>query len=174
MDDDEDISVRPDVPTTNAIVTTSKEAIDLASKIAGKSPPDEMRFSCVMCGWDRTVKFAPDEIEALGGDISNYNGPCPTHDNGCGSMTLVPRNKLMGDDFKSVADRARESRREEVSEASEVFIGKLKEEIGSVMAGSTLSPSPEEQVPEEPPGHGPPRDDLPDVDDVDSADLEPR
>jgi len=163
---DEDVTVHPDVPTTGAIVKTGSGANALAKKIAGKRPPDEMRFACVMCGWDKTLKFEADELVALGDDITNYNGPCPK----CESMTLVPRDKLLGDDFKPAADRARESRREEYSEAADIIIDKVTDRVGGIMAGSTLAQPPEEEVV----GKASDRDDLPSVEGIDQSDMKPR
>jgi hypothetical protein len=161
-------TLRPDVPTTNAIVKTGADANALARKIAGKLPPDELRFACVMCGWDKTLKFEPDELVALGGDITNYCGPCPE----CDSMTLVPRDAIMGDDFTSASERARESRKEEYSEAADVFIDKVKEEVGGIMSGSTLAQPPEEQ--DDLGDKGGERPDLPSADNVDPGGLKPR
>lgn len=166
---------KPDVPasSSSAIVKSPDQAKALARKIAGEELPGECRFHCVTCGWNKTLKFEDDEIAALGGDITAYGGPCPD----CESMTLTPHAGLMGDDVKTIYERAKKNRREEYAEQADVLVDRVKQEIGSVMGGSTLDPTPEEEHDPDnvhdprPPGQ---RDDLPDADDVDSSGLDPR
>ena len=167
MSDDE-VPLYPDVPTTGAIVRTAKGAQALARRIVGDDP-NRCRFYCVSCGWDNTYEFTEDEIEALGGDVTTYAqlNKCP----GCDAMTMVPHSSLLGDDFKPVRQRAKESRREEYSEAADVLIDKVKAEVGGIMGGSTFTKPPEEQPP---PFGEPPRDDLPDAGDISGDDIKPR
>lgn len=167
---------KPDVPeqsTGTAIVRTSDETKALALKIAGEELPDECRFHCVTCGWNKTLKFEEAEIEALGGDITAYTGPCPE----CESETLTPHAALMGRDVQSVYERAKKNRLEEYREQADVLVDRVKQEVGSVMSGSAFDQTPEEQHDPanvhdpRPPGQ---RDDLPDADAVDEGDLTPR
>jgi hypothetical protein len=161
--DEDDIYMRPDVPTTGAIVKTQDEARTLAKRISGDAP-NEMLFKCVMCDFKQTLRFEDDEIEALGGDISTYGGPCPK----CKSMTLVPMSQLFPD-FLSAEQRARRNRKEEFTEAAEVFTDVVAKKVGSLVTGSTLDPTPEETGLQDPD-----RSDLPSADDVDLSGLKPR
>jgi hypothetical protein len=145
----------------------------LAAKIAGEELPDECRFHCITCGWNKTLKFEEDELQALGGDITAYGGPCAS----CGSMTLTPYAALMGDEVRTIYERAKKNRREEARENADVLVERLREEAVSMMGGSTLQPTPEEAHDPasvhdpRPPGQ---RDDLPDMADVDANTLKPR
>lgn len=144
--------VRPDVPTSGAIVRTQNEARTLALKMAGKTPPNECHFVCPLCGWDKTLQFTADEIEALGGDITSYAGPCP----GCDSMTLVPRSHLMGEEFTPAYQRAQENMRKQYEEQADVFLDKATDKVVEMMAGGTIPGRPSPQADTEPP----PEDDL--------------
>ena len=156
----EEDTLKPDVPTTGAIVRTAEEATAIANRISGRGNPDEMLFCCVGCGWQSCLKFDEEEIGALDGDISSYGGPCPD----CKMMTLVPKDNLMGDEFKSAAQRTRESRREDYEEGADVLVERLKSELGNaMMPNSTLEPTPEEDF-----------TDFPDAKDVDVNGLKPR
>jgi hypothetical protein len=165
---------RSDVPETGTSIVKHDEARALAKKIAGEELPNECHFHCITCGWSKTLQFEEDEIEALGGDITGYGGPCPE----CSAMTLVPRASLMGDDVGSVYQQAKANRRAEFSEQADVFIDKVQERVGAVMAGSTLEPRPEEV--HDPANVHDPRppsqreEDYPDADDVDTDDMKPR
>jgi len=172
MPDDEDIRIHPDVPTTGAIVKTSGDARALARRLAGEDPPNRCRFICVMCGWDQTYEFTPDEIEALGNDVSEWSklNHCP----GCDGETVVPYNTLLNENFTPGSQRAKEARREEFQEAAEVLTDHLKKEVvGAMAGGSIFKPSPEETGTEDL-GTGPPRDDLPEAGDIDDTDLTPK
>ena len=86
---------------------------------------------------------------------------------------LRPFDSLGGDEFRPIAQRAKENRRAEYNEAADVFIDKAGERIGAIMGGmvpnSILDPVQDQK-------HAVPgkRDDLPDAGDVDMSDLPPR
>ena len=126
--------VRADVPTSGAIVRSQNEARKLALKISGKTPPNECRFNCPMCGWDKTLQFEADEIEALGGDITSYAGPCP----GCQNMTLVPHTHLLGEEFTPAYQRAQENMRKQYEEQADVFLDKATEKVAEMMSGGAM------------------------------------
>lgn len=185
MADEENTSpgVHPDIPTTHepgtAIVKSSEEARSLALKIAGEELPDECRFHCITCGWSKTLKFEDGELEALGGDITAYGGPCPE----CESMTLVPYTSLLGKDIETVYQRAKKKRREEYQEQAEVqadvLIDRVADKVGAMMQpGSVFDQTAEEQVDpsdvHDPSAAQRERPDLPSADDVDESDLTPR
>jgi len=130
------IPVLPDVVAGSALaVTTPKDAAKLARRIAGEIPPNEMRFRCITCGWDKTLKFEDDEIEALGGDITGYGGPCGS----CESMTLVPYSTLFGAEFKPILERDKEARHKEYHEQAVVQAQTLVEEVKKhIVGGSSL------------------------------------
>ncbi|RLB38700.1 MAG: hypothetical protein DRH30_11085 [Deltaproteobacteria bacterium] len=142
MENDSDPSFMPDVQPSGSAIVKHEEATALARKIAGEDPPDECRFHCVTCGWGKTLKFEEDEAAALAGDITSYGGPCGE----CGSMTLVPYASLMGDETKTVLQNAKAIRREEYQEQAEVLVDRVKSEVAVMMGGSTLSPTPEEEM----------------------------
>lgn len=160
QDDDstERIKIHPDVPTTGtAIARTHSDATAIARRIAGDKVPNECRFRCITCGWDKTLKFEEDEIEALAGDITQYGGPCGE----CNSMTLVPYSTLFGAEFKPVLERDREARHKEYKEQAEVQAEVLVKTVQKVVReGSVLDASAE----------APPADDEPPV--LDPEDVE--
>lgn len=170
MAEDDVPGFRPDVPSSGAALAlkSKEDAARLARRIAGEALPDECRFVCIQCGWDKTLRFEKDEIEALGGDVRSYTGPC----SGCGLEMLRPYDSLGGDEFRPIAQRARDNRRAEFGEAAEVFLDKAGERIqtmmGGVMPNSTLDA---QQDDKHVPGR---RDDLPPASDVDISDLPPR
>jgi hypothetical protein len=135
--------IRPDVPTSGAIVRSQNEARTLALKMAGKTPPNECRFNCPMCGWDKTLQFGQEEIEALGGDITSYAGPCP----GCDNMTLVPHAHLLGEEFTPAYQRAQENMRKQYEEQADVFIDKATEAVAEMMGGGVLASAPTDPAP---------------------------
>jgi len=153
--DDSDVpGLLPDVPETgSALALSHGEATALALKMAGEPPPDECRFHCIMCGWNKTLKFEEEEIEALDGDITSYGGPC----GGCKSMTLVPHNKLAGDHGKSILDQVRDNQREEAEINADVLVDRVKQEVATVFGQGGMPPVVGDD----------PRDDLPDAADVD-------
>lgn len=130
------IHVLPDVvPGTALAVSSRAEAMALARRMAGDAIPNEMRFRCITCGWDKTLQFDDDEILALNNDISQYGGPCGD----CGSMTLVPFGSLFGADFKPILERDKEQRHKEYKEQAVVQAQTLVEEVKRhIVGGSTL------------------------------------
>lgn len=160
---------RPDVPGSSIILKSKEEAARLALRLAGEEVPDECRFSCIQCGWNKTLQFDKDEIEALGGDIRSYAGPCGS----CGLEMLRPYDSLGGSEFKPISQRAKDNRKAEYGEASEVFLDKMTDRIGNIMGGmmpnSTLDPSQDHK--HTVPGQ---RGDLPKSEDIDLSDLKPR
>lgn len=159
---------RPDVPGTAIALKSREDAARLALRLAGEEVPDECRFVCIQCGWDKTLRFEKDEIAALG-DVRSYVGPC----GGCGMEMLRPYDALGGAEFRPIAQRAKDNRKAEYSEASEVFLDKMTDRFTSVMGGmmpnSTLDASQDHK--HTVPGQ---RGDLPKSDDVDLSDLKPR
>lgn len=153
------------VPTSTALVSTTRDARALVKKIAGDEVPSECLFHCITCGWGQTLKFDEGEMAALDGDVTTYAGPCPE----CSSMTLVPKNSLWGGDV-NLHDMARKNRREEAMEVAEVnadvMVDRFRREVVTVMSGSTLGKTPEEQ-------HDI-REDLPDAESFDVEGLKPR
>jgi len=174
--DDETVpNFKPDVPSAStALAKSPKEVRELARKVSGQDVPNECLFCCITCGWKGTIRFEEVEIEALGGDITAYGGPCT----GCDSMTLTPHDSLFGRDVQTIFERAKKHRLEEARENADVLVGRLREEVVSVMTGSTLHQTPEEhhdpaQVHDpRPPGQR--AEDLPDADDVAIDGLKPR
>lgn len=151
--------VLPDAPSTGtALALSHKEATALALKMAGEPPPDECRFHCIMCGWNKTLKFEEAEIEALGSDITSYGGPC----GGCGSMTLVPYDKLAGSDAQSILDQARANAREDAEIHADVLVDRVKQELSSAMGGGGAPSGAKE------------KDDLPDASEVDASGMQGR
>lgn len=176
--DDETVpDFKPDVPESTALVKTAEETKALALKMAGEELPNQCRFHCITCGWNETLEFEDGEIQALDGDITSYGGPCPPDRGGCGSMTLTPHIGLFGPEMRTIYERAKKNRLEEAEENAEVLVSRIKKEVVSVMSGSTLDSTPEEQHDPanvhdpRPPGQ---RDDLPDADSVSDGDLSPR
>ena len=153
-DDNDAPGFHPDVPETGvALALSHKEATALALKMGGEPPPDECRFHCIMCGWNKTLKFEEAEIDALGGDITSYGGPC----GGCSSMTLVPHDKLAGSDAQSILDQARANAREDAEIHADVLVERVKEEVSAAMRGGGAPKDP--------------HDDLPDASEVDVSEL---
>jgi hypothetical protein len=113
-----------------------------------------------------TLKFEEDEIAALGGDLSQYTGPCPV----CNFMTLVPLSQFTG---HTIDGMAMENRKGEYKEQAKAFVDVVKSEIagGSLFDGGMQEPSEPAPSGPRPPGQ---HDDLPDADDVDDAGLTPR
>jgi hypothetical protein len=139
--------------------------------MAGEEAPNECHFHCITCGWSKTLQFEEEEISALGGDLTSYGGPCPE----CDAMTLVPRASLMGDDVGTIYSKAKANRRKEYEEQASVLVDRVKGEIANVMAGSTLSPTPEEEHnPDDVHDPSRTRDDLPDADSVDPSTMKAR
>lgn len=175
--------IRPDVPTSTAIVpSTHREAVKLARVISGDLPNNRGLFWCMTCGlkdgdvckYPRglTLDFDEDEMQALDGDPYNHQGPCPI----CGSQTLVSMDMMGGSDF-SIRGKASANRRKEYGEAADVFINKVQQRIGDVFVGGGPVPG---STLDEPTGTGQKtpvptgRENLPDASDVDLGDMKPR
>jgi hypothetical protein len=166
---DKEEGLKPDVPQGSVLaIRNPEDARALVRRLSDEPTPDRCRFHCVMCGWNGTLHFEPDEVAALG-DVSTYGGPCQ----GCQSMTLQPHDAIAGGAFKSIHEMASNNRKKEYSEAADVFIDKVSGRVGDmmtgVMPGSTLSPDPGQM-----PSAGPSRDHLPDAGDVDLSNMKPR
>lgn len=167
--DDDGPKVYDDVPRTAALVRTRDETHALVRKMAGEEMPDECRFLCVTCGWDKTLRFDEEEIEALGGDVTSYRGSCPE----CGAMTLTPYAKLMGQDIGNIYAHAKKARLDEYREQAEVqapmladaMAKGLRKEVLNVMSGSIFDgPEQEPETDEAADGEMP---EFPDANDTD-------
>lgn len=172
--------VLPDVPAgmALALVPTGAGSAALARRIGGEAPKDEMEFACLTCGWGKNLKFDPEEIAALDGDISNYTGPCPgIHKSGplegqrCNCMTLAPRTTLWGKDFPSMSDLAAKNKRHEARVQAEEFVEVVGEKMGSMVSGALGVQPPTIVDPGSDPD-APANDDLPDEPDLST--LKPR
>ena len=153
-----------------AIMRTEEQAKAALARIAGK-PKDEEVFWCMSCGFAEdandpskvrfpkglTLKFEAGEIEALGGDIRSYSGPCPV----CKFMTLVPMDEFTGE---SIREAERENRRADNRDMAKDFVDVVKQEVGGIFTGGMTPP-------DGPPGQ---HDDLPEEDAVADGDLTPR
>lgn len=159
---------------SHAIQKRSKEETRHAlQRVTHGKARDEEVYWCMSCGFAEdpsdpskvrypkglTLKFSEEEIQALGGDLSAYAGPCPV----CEFMSLVPMDKFTG---QSIAEMAKENREAEYREQAKAFVDVVKDEIvgGSIFAGGPTDPT-------APPGV---RDDLPEADAIDDSDLKPR
>jgi len=174
-DNEKSTQVQPDIRSTAIVPTSHREAKSLARVVSGELPPNRGLFWCMTCGFNEsgvskfprglTLDFDDDEMMALEGDPYNHQGPCPV----CSAQTLVDMAMMSGSDF-SIRGQASANRKKEYGEAADVFIEKVKENVGSmftgVVPGSTLTdPSPTD---------GPSRDHLPEADDVDLSGMKPR
>src|SRR3989304_5503702 len=119
---------RSDV-TSSAIVTTRQEAKALARSMFGDDQPGRMRFICVACGWDKTLEFDEAEIAALGGDISEYSGPCGS----CNCQMLVPHGSILAG--TNIAEAAQKSFYKQVDDASDLVLDKVESRIADFMMG---------------------------------------
>lgn len=159
----------------HALARTQQETKYALQRVMDGKAQNEEVYWCMSCGFAQdpndpskvaypkglTLQFEPDEIAALGGDLSAYSGPCPC----CNFMSLVPLEKFTGG---TIQERARENRQAENREMAKTFVDVVKEEIagGSIFAGG----------PQDPTEPGPPgqRDDLPDADELDESQLKAR
>ena len=154
--------IRPDVPTGLAVVPRGADVHALARRIGGEIVQNELEFHCLSCGWSKSLQFEPDEIEALGGNIREYTGPCPQ----CNMMTLTPKDAFWGKDFPSMSALAQKNKRAEARVNAEEFVDVVAEKVGQFMPGMG---KPTIQDPETSPAE---REDLPDEPDV--SKLKPR
>lgn len=172
----------PDVQSSNAIVRTPEEARASLARISGK-PKDEEVYWCMGCGFVEdqnnprsckypsglTLKFDPEEIEALGGDLSQYTGPCPV----CKAQLLVPKNQISGQSISAEAHQHQVKQwHDQAQVQAEVFADVIgKKVVGSVFDGGMMDPdlggSDEGDV-------SGPGADLPDADEVDRSNMKPR
>jgi len=163
-------SFKPDVQAGSALaIKTPDEARAIVRRMSGDDMPDRCRFHCVMCGWNGTLHFDADEIAALG-DVRSYGGPCQ----GCNSMTLQPHDTIEGGAFKSIHEMASSNRKKEYSEAADVFIERVKDNVGSMMTGIVPGSTLDGAEAPAAPAPGPSREHLPDEDSVDISKLRPR
>jgi hypothetical protein len=161
--------VLSDVPTGLAVVPKGANVAALARRMAGELVQNEMEFHCIACGWNKSLHFDPDEIEALGGNIRDYTGPCP----GCSGQTLTPKDAFWGKDFPSMSALAAKNKRAEARVQAEEFVDVVAEKVGNMIPGMGI-PSPTIEDPEAPgAGAGPvDKSDLPD--EIDLSKLTPR
>lgn len=159
-------------PGSGEIVVRDREQAQALARRQHEKPKDEQVYWCTVCGFapdgnvenvkyprGLTLKFSPEEIELLGGDINSYSGPCPV----CKSETLVPMDQFFGAESAFAMDR--EQRRKEYGDQAEVFIDRVKGELaGGIFAGAGAGARTD--------GSG--NDDLPDASGVDVSDLKPR
>jgi len=161
-DDNVPVEVREDVPRSSLQVVPrdKEEAHRLARRIGGEKPKNEAHLHCMMCGWNGTIRFSSEELDAIDdGDPESYTGPCPGTEKDlqgrpkldedgnpvkCGCMTLQPMSRIAGDQFKSVNDMAAENRRRELREQGEVIgdvvgdkiVSKVGAAVGDLILGS--------------------------------------
>jgi len=178
-EEDNDIPVRPDVTGGSALVATDREAGAAIARMTGK-PRNEETYWCMGCGFVEdqnnptsvkypkgvTLHFDEEEIEALGGDLSSYTGPCPV----CKYMTLVPMSKFGGG---TIQGDAMEQKKKDWDGQARAIVDTVKNEIagGSIFDGSMGAAA---DAADREAGHAPPTDDLPDADAVNDEDLKPR
>lgn len=139
------------------------DAKALARRVAGQIVKNEMEFHCMACGWSKSLRFEPDELEALDNNIRDYTGPCP----GCGAMMLTPKDVLWGNDFPSMSELARKNKREDAKVQAEEFVDAAAKKVGEMMGGAAI---PKPTI--EDPGESPDRSDLPE--EPDTSGLKPR
>lgn len=170
-------AVKNDIQSTAIVPVSHREATKLARVNSGELPSNRGLFWCMTCGFNDesgaskhpkglTLDFDEEEMAALNGDPYNHSGPCPV----CNKDTLVDMLMMGGEEF-SIRAKAKETRKQEYSEAADIFLdkvqGKVGEMLGGVMPGSTLSdPTPTQD--------GPSRENLPDADDVNLDSMKPR
>lgn len=152
-----DDQFKKDAPTNAIALRSKEEARALARSLFGDAPPNRMRFVCVSCGWDKTLEFEDAEVAALGGDVSEYSGPCGN----CKSMMLVPHGSVLAG--TNIEEMAQKNFYKQVDEASDMVLDKVEQRIVDMMSGggaASAAPRPK------PAGGRPSIDDLPDEKDV--------
>jgi hypothetical protein len=157
--------VMPDVPAGLAVIPKGTDMHALARRTAGEIVQNELEFHCLACGWNKSLCFDPEEMEALDNNIRDYTGPCP----GCNAMTLTPKDVFWGKDFPSMSALAQKNKRAEARMEAEEFVDVVAEKVGDMMGGGVPRPTIEDPSP---PGGPPGKDDLPDEADV--SKLTPR
>jgi hypothetical protein len=144
-----------DTPASTSLVTTRQEAKALARSLFGDLPANKMRFICISCGWDKTLEFDEGEIAALGGDISEYSGPCGK----CNCQTLTPHGSILAG--TNIEEAAQANFTKQIDNASDIVLDKIERRVTDFMVGG---PSKKPEAPA--PGAPITRDDLPDVNTV--------
>lgn len=135
--------VKPDVPTGLATIPKGMSAQALARRTAGEIVQNELEFHCGSCGWNKSLHFDNDELEAMkaaGDTIRDYTGPCPK----CGNMTLTPKDAYWGRDFPSMSELAQKNKRQEARVQAEEFVEVVAEKVGDMMGGSIPKPKVDE------------------------------
>lgn len=145
-----------DAPTNAIAIRSKEEARALARSLFGDTPPNRMRFVCVSCGWDKTLEFEAAEVAALGGDISEYSGPCGN----CKTMMLVPHGSVLAG--TNIEEMAQKNFYKQVDEASDMVLDKVEQRIVDLMGGGGAASAPRPKAPSGKPSI----DDLPDEKDV--------
>ena len=145
-----------DAPTTGIVIRNKEEARALARSLFGDTPPNRMRFVCVSCGWDKTLEFEDAEVAALGGDVSEYSGPCAN----CKTMRLVPHGSVLAG--TNIEEMAQKNFYKQVDEASDMVLDKVEQRITDLMGGGSAASAPRPKAPSGKPSV----DDLPDEKDV--------
>lgn len=167
---DEEIKIYSDVPKGSALAVTSPEqAQALARRMAGILPPDELEFHCMNCGQSKTLKFDPEEIEALNDDIRTYTGPCWN----CGYQMCRPKDAFSGEEPITVAaKKARTAEyKEQAAIQADVLADRMKQEVASLITGVPVPPAAQTVTAPAPANT---YDDLPDASTVSVDDIKPR
>ena len=165
-DSQEDIFAIPEGPKVPVLALREDESRKALERISGDRPRNVGVFWCLSCGMaghpkhsrGLTLRFPPDELEANGGDVYNYAGPCPF----CHAMTLVPYDKMSGQ--KSIDELERDAVEANARVNARVLVDVVKDEF---FAMGQQAP-----VPDVGHGNSGERADLPDADDVDDSSLE--
>jgi hypothetical protein len=175
-DDDQNSGFKPDVPAgpgTSLVVSTPAEKRAYLARLSGELPPNECRYLCRNCGQDKTLQFADDEMDLLASmsqTILDYSGPCWN----CNTQMLVPYDTIQDGSFKSIQDMAKDNKKRDYTEASEVFLDKLQSRVGDMLTGGMPGAAPVQTDGATAPGKPSSRDNFPDAADVDLSDLKPR
>lgn len=128
-------TMHSDSPTSTAIVTTQQESKALAKSFFGDHPT-RTRFVCIGCGWDKTLEFEAEEIAALGGNMSDYSGPC----GGCNCMTLVPYGSILAG--TNIEEMAGKNFQKQIEDASDIVLDKLESRVVNLMTGGAGAAAP--------------------------------
>lgn len=163
----------------SAIVRSAEEERALVLR-QNMKPANEETYWCSGCGFvdmsdpsnvrhpypaGLTLRFSPEEIAALGGDLSAYTGPCPV----CNYQTLVPKD--LGFGMTSGMERHRAERMAEYKEQADVqadvLVTRLKQEVVGMAGGSIFDQAGGAAA-------GDWQDDLPDAETVDTSKMRAR
>jgi len=159
--------VKSDVPVGLMTIPKGASAHAIARRTTGDIIQNELEFHCMSCGWNKTLHFDADELEAIG-SIRDYTGPCP----GCDMMTLVPKEAFWGKDFPSMNESSIKQKKEDAKVKAEAFVDALTDKVGPMIAGSMPKPSGDAAPADAPDAPAAPDADLPD--EVDLTKLKPR